>query len=623
MLAYNKQSNPLVTDEWQRIQALQELAILDTEPEERFDRLTQLAARVFNVPYSLVSLVDEHRLWFKSRYQIEALELCRERTSFCSEALKEEQLLVVEDTQAHELFSASPLVTGFPHVRFYAGAILRTASGYPLGTLCIMDTSPRSLTESERVILLDMAQMVESELRLTDRISQERAQAGLRANRDSLLYCLNYQGMIHTLTYALQRPREPDTSSVAYLLSLEVHDWNLLNLRYNDSIEESLILQVHERLQSVFAADRASIGRVEPERLAVLFTVEDQSALATVLDELERVLSRPFVVGQQEIEFVQRVIHFPLRTGLDESRKLLQMLHYLDTRQSYPLTGLQILDASVWLDRVHHLRSIRSRLPNAIRNNELSLHFQPKLEISPHRLAGMEALLRWDDPALGRVSPLEILEVAGRTGLCRELDMWVIRNVIRQLAQWQQAGIDLVPVAINIMPELLSHPPFTDFLCRELQLAGLDGRWIELEILEHAIVNDFEAVFANIQVLAEFGVRFAIDDFGTGYSALSYLPHLPVDVLKIDRSFVHSMLDNEKAAALIGAIVSVGRHAGLSIVAEGVETYGQYVALKELGCHAVQGYLFAHPAPAETAVQWLRGRLLPTPASLARAARSE
>lgn len=592
-----------IEHERERLAALNRLAILDTPSERRFDRITQLTARVFDIPFAMVTLVDQDRLWFKSRFNLEEIELCREPYAFCSQALKEETLLVVEDASQHPLFSTNPKVSGPPGIRFYAGALLRAPSGWPLGTLCIMDTAPRTFSQKDREVLTELAQLVTSELWLSDETSQERTRARLESGRDPLLHCPGYQGMLDRIESVLSET--PSAKTPNHLISLEIHEWETLNHLYGFAVENRVLVAAHERLRQLGADAGGETGRLGPARLAMLVRIENEHDMVAWRERLEDAFAPPYEVDGQEVRVTQRLWCLPLSCAFRQGRELLQALDYLDRQCSYSTGAPQVMDATGWSESIARRSAIRARLAGAIREHRLTLHYQPRIELVTRRSSGMEALLRWEDETLGRISPLEIIDIAEEAGLTIALDRWVLNQAIEQLAIWKARGLSLVPVSINLMPAFLCRPAVAQEIQAALEAHSLEGHWLELEILEHTVIEDIDTVLYNMQEIAALGVSLSIDDFGTGYSALTYLNRLPVDFVKIDRTFVRDMMTQKQTQALVQAIIHISHLSGFGVVAEGVETIEQYRLLEASGCRAIQGYLIARPSPADVACEWL------------------
>jgi diguanylate cyclase (GGDEF)-like protein len=249
----------------------------------------------------------------------------------------------------------------------------------------------------------------------------------------------------------------------------------------------------------------------------------------------------------------------------------------------------------------HALRRLKleQRLRQALDADELTLFFQPKIRSWDGALAGVEALARWTDPVHGSISPAEFIAVAEESGLIAQLDRWAIRSACRTMQGWRARKIRIGSVAVNISLRHLHDQSLVDFVARSLQEHDLPAECLELEITESTLAQDANEIARLLGQFNAMGVRVAIDDFGTGYASMSLLQKMPVDVLKIDRSFVSRCADDERAAALLRALVGVAHALGKEIVAEGVETTAQADFLREQGCQLLQGFLYSPAVPAE------------------------
>ncbi len=253
--------------------------------------------------------------------------------------------------------------------------------------------------------------------------------------------------------------------------------------------------------------------------------------------------------------------------------------------------------------RVHKGRRGRDRrgdiqldhaMRQALASGRFRLHYQPQVELRNGRLVGAEALIRWCDPALGEVAPSRFIPVAEDSGFIVALGDWVLGQAVRQGAQWQQQGLAL-PIAINVSALQFQQPHFVDRVAEVLEAASLPPQYLELELTESILVRDADEALQRLQALARIGVRLSIDDFGTGYSSLAYLKRFPIDKLKIDRSFVKGLPDDDSDGAIVVAILQMAGALGMKVIAEGVETEGQRRFLFDSGCHEFQGFLCAPP----------------------------
>ncbi|HET9848957.1 MAG TPA: GGDEF domain-containing phosphodiesterase, partial [Candidatus Dormibacteraeota bacterium] len=248
---------------------------------------------------------------------------------------------------------------------------------------------------------------------------------------------------------------------------------------------------------------------------------------------------------------------------------------------------------------------VQGELRQAVDRGELSVFYQPKVQIATRRLVGFEALVRWQHPRRGWLPPSEFLPLAERTGLIKRLTASVLDIVLKQLAAWQIEGW-AVPVAVNLSMRDLLDPRFGQLVKDQLASAGVGHHLLQFEITESTAMSEPERVIQTIAPLQQAGIQFAIDDFGTGYSSLAYLQRLPVREIKIDRSFVGKMAGNAGSASIVQATVELGHRLGLDVVAEGIEDDKTYDLLLKSGCDTGQGYLISRPLPASQFADWLR-----------------
>jgi EAL domain-containing protein (putative c-di-GMP-specific phosphodiesterase class I) len=238
-------------------------------------------------------------------------------------------------------------------------------------------------------------------------------------------------------------------------------------------------------------------------------------------------------------------------------------------------------------------------LSRAIGTDQLFVQYQPLVDLASSRVIGLEALVRWRHPERGLVSPVAFIPIAEHSGLINAIGEHVLRLVCAQLKAWQADMVPLVPVAVNASPRQFEQGRLAQQLVKITDEYSVEPSLIQIEITETALMKHIEGHGNTLQALRDIGVRVSIDDFGTGYSSLSYLKHLPIDCLKIDRSFVHDMVSDTRDAAIVSAVVGIARSLGIRVVAEGVESTQQVEQLRALGCDAAQGYLFHRPMSGE------------------------
>jgi len=250
--------------------------------------------------------------------------------------------------------------------------------------------------------------------------------------------------------------------------------------------------------------------------------------------------------------------------------------------------------------------TLETRLRRAIERNELSLHYQAKLDLASNAIAGVEALLRWNSAELGAVSPAKFIPVAEETGLILGIGKWVLRNACAQSVAWQRAGLPPVRVSVNLSPRQLSDADLLDEVRAVLADTGLQPDLLELEVTESSVMHNVERALQVLGSLKAMGVRLAIDDFGTGYSSLAQLKRFPIDTLKVDRSFIRELPADTEDKAIAEAIIAMGKTLSLTVVAEGVETPEQKAFLRERACDQMQGYHFSKPIAADAFAELLR-----------------
>lgn len=254
--------------------------------------------------------------------------------------------------------------------------------------------------------------------------------------------------------------------------------------------------------------------------------------------------------------------------------------------------------------------TLENYLRQALEREEFEVHYQPQVKVDDFRIVGAEALVRWQHPELGMVSPAEFIPLAEETGLIVQLGEWILRSACEQIREWRGAGASPLRVAVNLSPRQFRQPDLIGMVWRALAGAGLDAHHLELELTESSVMTDPQKAAATLRELRLMGVGVAIDDFGTGYSSLSHLKSFPLTTLKVDKSFLSDAATDPADAAIVRAIVALARSLDLRVKAEGVETGEQLELLRALGCDEAQGYLFSRPLPAQEFARLLpeRGR---------------
>jgi len=415
------------------------------------------------------------------------------------------------------------------------------------------------------------------------------------------------------------------------LLSLDLDQFKRINDTLGHSAGNELLLSVSQRLsdavrapdtfahegkETIFGHDMAStVARLGGDEFSLLITeLTHYHDAAKVARRMLEELRKPFRVAKQEV-FVSVSVGLALYPlDGDDAETLIKnagaAMHFAKDqgRDNYQFYS-RAMNATA-LEKL----SMEAQLRRALERDELLLHYQPKIRPATGEIVGLEALIRWEHPELGLVSPAQFIPLAEETGLIVPLGEWVLLNACRQNQDWQRLGYPPVHVAVNIASLHFRQGTLGQSVATALQKSGLHPSWLELEVTESMLMDSAETTLATLSTLKGMGVRLAIDDFGTGYSSLSYLKRFPLDTLKIDRSFVKDLPHDAEDAAIAKAIIAMAHSLKLEVVAEGVETAEQLAFLQQHGCDLVQGFLFSKPMAAAAFHDVLSGKKLKTAA---------
>ncbi len=389
------------------------------------------------------------------------------------------------------------------------------------------------------------------------------------------------------------------------VLVLDIDDFQAVNLSLGNAAGDALLAAVAQRLQSVIR-DTDVLARLDGDEYAILSagaaTVEGLDALARRVVE---VIDRPFTVLGREVSVGASVgitISPNDAGGVDELLSHATAALYDVQRAGGSAHRFYSADLNA---RLHLRMAIEADLRHALERDQLFLHYQPKIDVATGRVRGFEALLRWQHPDRGLVSPVEFIPIAESTGLIVPIGEWVLRTACAQLAAWRQAGLPAAAVAVNLSARQFTHTDLVETVHAALADHDVDPALLELEVTESLLMADTAHTVAVLQALRAEGVGISLDDFGTGYSSLGYLKRFPIDCIKLDKSFVRDAVTDRQSGAITEAIIALGHSLGLSVVAEGVETPEQMAYLAERACDVVQGFLFGRPMPAEAAAELL------------------
>ncbi|MBV2235573.1 MAG: bifunctional diguanylate cyclase/phosphodiesterase [Sterolibacterium sp.] len=390
------------------------------------------------------------------------------------------------------------------------------------------------------------------------------------------------------------------------MLHIDLDRFDVINDTLGPSVGDQLLRSVSQRLQTLLEGDDFA-ARMSADEFIVI--VNDQPAAAEAVrlaDAVHEVLRESFIIEQHTLH-VTASIGIALYPDDADSAETLLVAADLATReakrQGRNCTRFfrRELDEAI-RERLH----VGNALRTALTEQQFELYFQPQINAQDGRVTSLEALIRWHHPDSGLIEPGRFIPIAEEMHLISDVGAWVIDESCRLLAGWRDAGIHDIRVAINLSTQQLHQSELLTTVSDALSRHGLTGKDLELEITESMVMEDPDFCIEQLRQLSALGIRLAMDDFGTGYSSLSYLRRLPIDTLKIDRSFVRDIEINDNDAAICATTISMANTLGLDTVAEGIETEVQASRLRELQCDRFQGYLYARPMPAPAITDFLR-----------------
>ncbi len=429
------------------------------------------------------------------------------------------------------------------------------------------------------------------------RYAIERKRSEIRLNHlaqfDPLTEIGNRQYFHDQLQRATSRARR-EGGRVA-LFFLDVDQFKVVNDTLGHHAGDQLLQEVAQRLSSQVRSGDI-MARLGGDEFAILMEgVGNVVDAAAVAQQLLEVVGAPFAIDGHQINVTTSIgITFYPTDNSDPARLIKNADIAMYQAKDSGRNNFKFFTERMHTELVEY-HELERDIAAAMRAQQFRLAFQPKVNLINRRLQGLEALLRWTCPKRGEVSPSRFIPVAETSGHIVPLGYWVLDSVCEALKRWQSEGLPLVPVSVNVSTRQFQQADFHKRVAQSLARHHIDPRLIELEMTEGLLMEDTEAAHRALLHLKDLGVRISIDDFGTGHSCLSYLRRFPIDVLKIDRSFVHEVGESEDSRIIIDAIISLARSLKLDTVAEGVETNAQLDFLLERGCHVAQGYLFGVP----------------------------
>jgi diguanylate cyclase (GGDEF)-like protein len=435
---------------------------------------------------------------------------------------------------------------------------------------------------------------------------------------DSLIQTLaNYDDLTGLPKRNLFLDRLPQTliekrrrEDLAAIMVLDISGLSGINNQYGRNVGDLLLKAVADRLSRSIREDDL-FSRIGNDEFALLQTgivsLEEVNVRAERL--LKAVGELPFPIDGHTIipSFSLGIAVFPSDAQtpqeLLQNAEIAQRQRNSNTRGA---TGNYSFYSAELNEKLRRQLELETDLRGALDRGELALNYQPQVDNRNGQVVGVEALLRWKHPRLGLISPCEFIPIAERTDLIFSIGEWVLRTACAQNKAWQDQDLPPFRMGINLSARQFQHPDLVEVVARVIQETGIAPQWIDLEVTESLAMDDVDQSVKLLQRLRGLGVSLSLDDFGTGYSSLSYLKRLPVDTLKIDRSFIAEVSDDKGDASITSTIIALAQSMNLSVIAEGVENNVQLNYLRSKGCGLSQGFLFSRPLPAEALTSLLK-----------------
>ncbi|RMS42667.1 Sensory box protein [Pseudomonas amygdali pv. photiniae] len=437
------------------------------------------------------------------------------------------------------------------------------------------------------------------------------------AENDSLTHLPNRWFLSNYLREIISRKTSvPDAVSVIFI---DLDRFKAVNDTLGHSVGDQLLIQAGRRLKDCLD-ENSVVARLGGDEFSIVVThhVYSESLIKALANHVVEALGKPFNLGGQDV-FVSAsvgIANYPFDgrdTGVILKNADTAMYHAKKSgRNNY-----KFYNATMNESLVRRLQT-ETLLRGALDRDEFILHFQPKVSLTDGRISGLEALLRWNHPEQGMVSPAEFIPILEDTGLIIPVGEWVIRNVCETIKSWEENNVMQVPIAINLSVRQLQVKGLAETIKHIVEGYGINPALLEFELTESMLMIDPESAVNILRDIKSYGISLSVDDFGTGYSSLAYLKRFPLDALKIDRAFIKDITSNHEDAAITRAVIVLAHELGLKVIAEGVETVDQLALLVTYGCDQMQGYLFSKPVIIEECASMIKSsrslKLLDIPA---------
>lgn len=509
------------------------------------------------------------------------------------------------------------IISGDALIKVGETVLETVGKGGVVGEMAMLDDSPRSASvvasthceivpiDRERCFSLFHQKPVFA-TELMRLIAQRLRAMNFFADHDPMTRLPNRAHLEEHLHHILNKAKR--NKAVIAVMAIDLDGFRVINDLLGNAIGDSLMNDAAARLRAtVRTAD--FVARIGGDEFAiVLDNVSDVDNAMALAQKIIKEMARPFPLPGYDAELSPSIgVSYYPQDG-DDGKTLLKTANAAASRaKEQGAHAYQFFSPELNAQALEML-TITNRLRFALEHEEFVLHYQPRIDLLSGKVSGVEALIRWNDPQNGMISPGVFIPLAEKKGLIGAIGEWVLKEACRQIKEWQSAGEPPLLVAVNISVEQLRNTSFPASIGGILRAANLSAQCMELEVTESTAMNDVENTMIALKVLNDMGIALAIDDFGTGYSSLSHLKRFPATYLKIDQSFVRGIPSDHNDVAIVKTIIGMAKNLGMRLIAEGVETREQLEFLKKEGCHEAQGYLFSKPLPPNELARFLRNR---------------
>lgn len=575
--------------------ALQALLSPDDSRDDVLRKITQLAARMLKIPGSFISVLDDENQYVRAAINFQ-LETSSRVNSFCRYAVDSGNPFIVPDTLQDARFVTHPLTVASPFIRFYAGVPLTTRDGITLGTLCVVDTNPHTVTKEQIDTLRLLGELAMSFLEawhyagLTDAITGLPNKLHLLRDIQLLNAANDTAERNLILIDCIDMPRAFELARTRGMAPVE----NLLR---------DMAIMLPLRLRPLKCG---KLYMVATGRFALLTRASDNISACAIANRLQGVSAElePGITVEFRVHTAGKTFIPGDLSAREVLNKAVHALHERIRQNTFQLPET-IIDEDAAAMPV-----LMEELAQAIDGNLSGLYlvYQPKMCLQTDAPVGIEALIRWRHPQKGELSPGMFIPFAEQAGLLQDLTGWVIANVITQLAAWHALGLAL-PVSVNVSIQDISAPGFADSLEARMIRARLPTSLLGIECLETERIIESAAALKGLEMLKLRGFPISLDDFGTGYSNISYLRRMPIDIIKLDQSLISKLSEDTASRIIARSIIGMLKELDYVVLAEGVENAQTGETLQKYGCDQAQGYLYARPLPAQEMSSWLEWKI--------------